>query len=80
VGRCDGSGRYWRSWSGPAKPSRIRTAVCTTPFQPGVDPLTFPADHGGYVSGAVSVVATHPHAATEPALASYVWANPPSSP
>jgi hypothetical protein len=65
---------------GPAMPSRIRTTVCTTPFQRGVDPLTFPADYAGYAGGAVSVVATHPHTTAEPALASYAWANPQSSP
>jgi hypothetical protein len=54
--------------------------VCATPFQPGVDPLTFPADYASYAGGAVTVVATHPHTAAEPALAPYVWATaPPSS-
>jgi triacylglycerol esterase/lipase EstA (alpha/beta hydrolase family) len=65
---------------GPAKASRVSTSVCTTPFQPGVDPLTFPADYASYCIGAVTVVATYPHTAAEPALARYVWANPPASP
>jgi hypothetical protein len=65
---------------GPAKASRIPSSVCTTLFQPGVDPLTFPADYVSYAGGAVTVVATHPHTAAEPALARYVWANPPPSP
>lgn len=29
---------------GPADPVRIDRAVCLRPFQPGVDPVTFPAD------------------------------------
>jgi triacylglycerol esterase/lipase EstA (alpha/beta hydrolase family) len=65
---------------GPAEASRIPTSVCTTPFQPGVDPLTFPADYASYALGAVTVVATYPHTGAEPALARYVWANPPPSP
>jgi hypothetical protein len=66
--------------AGPARPSRIPTSVCATPFQPGVDPLTFPTDYASYAAGAVTVVATHPHTAAEPALAPYVWANPPPTP
>ena len=64
---------------GPANPSRIPTSVCTTPFQPGVDPLTFPTAYAAYATGAMTVVATHPHSAAEPTLARYVWASPPSS-
>jgi triacylglycerol esterase/lipase EstA (alpha/beta hydrolase family) len=66
--------------AGPARASRIPTSVCATPFQPGVDPLTFPTDYASYAAGAVTVVATHPHTAAEPALAPYVWANPPPTP
>src|SRR5205807_4253531 len=40
--------------AGPAKSSRISTSVCTTPFQPGVDPFTFPADYASYAGGAES--------------------------
>jgi hypothetical protein len=65
---------------GPARASRIPASVCTTPLQPGVDPLMFPTDYAAYADGAVTVVATHPHTAAEPALAPYVWANPPPSP
>jgi hypothetical protein len=65
---------------GPANPARVPRSVCTTPFQPGVDPTTFASDYAAYAGGAVAVVATHPHVATEPRLASYVWARPPRSP
>lgn len=30
---------------GPADPARIDPAVCTQPFAPYVDPVTFPADY-----------------------------------
>ena len=35
-----------------------------------------PADYAAYAGGAVMVVATHPHTASEPPLAPYVWADP----
>src|SRR5437763_2871216 len=62
---------------GPADPARVPRSVCATPLQPGVDHLTFPTDYAAYAAGAVTVVATHPHTPTEPALAPYVWARPP---
>jgi hypothetical protein len=65
---------------GPANPARVASSVCTTPLQPGVDPLTFPAEYVAYAGGAVTVVATHPHTASEPTLAPYVWARHPPSP
>ena len=37
-------------------------------------------DYAAYAAGAVTVVATHPHTPTEPALAPYVWARPPPTP
>jgi hypothetical protein len=64
---------------GPADLARVPKSVCTMPFQPGVDPQTFPTDYTAYAGGAVAEVATHPHTASEPPLAPYVWARPPRS-
>jgi hypothetical protein len=65
---------------GPTDLARAPKSVCTTPFQPGVDPQTFPTDYAAYAGGAVAEVAMHPHTASEPPLAPYVWAYPHRSP
>lgn len=56
---------------GPANPGRIARTVCLAPFQPGVDPATFPTDFGGVVATAVTQVATYPHVPREPAVKPY---------
>lgn len=59
---------------GPARPSRIDRGVCLRPFQPGVDPLTFPTDFAGLVGSAGTALATGPFVPAEPALAPYARA------
>ena len=60
--------------AGPASPARIDRSVCLAPFQPGVDPVTFPADLATYVAGAGLQVATYPHVLAEPPLKPYATA------
>lgn len=64
--------------TGPAQVSRIDAGVCTQPFQPGVDPATFPADYAGFVATIGTSAAASPETAAEPPLACYVFATPPS--
>jgi pimeloyl-ACP methyl ester carboxylesterase len=56
---------------GPARADRIDRAVCLQPFQPGVNPVTFPTDFAGVVAAAGAAVATTPFVPAEPALAPY---------
>ena len=60
---------------GPASPARIDRSVCLAPLQPGVDPLTFPANLAGYVAGVGLQVATYPHVLAEPPLKPYAQAD-----
>lgn len=59
---------------GPANPARISKSVCLQPFQPGVNPLTFPTDFAGVVAAAGTALATGPVVPAEPALAPYARA------
>ena len=59
---------------GPADPGRIGRSVCATPFMPGVDPATFPADYAAYIAYIGHSVATAPEVTTEPPLQCYVFA------
>jgi triacylglycerol esterase/lipase EstA (alpha/beta hydrolase family) len=61
--------------SGPADPARISRSVCTQPFQPGVDPLTFPADYASFAAAIATAVAQSPETAGEPPLRCYVFAS-----
>jgi triacylglycerol esterase/lipase EstA (alpha/beta hydrolase family) len=61
--------------SGPASPARISSSVCTHPFQPGVNPLTFPVDYAGYTAAIAQGAAQAPETATEPPLRCYVFAS-----
>jgi hypothetical protein len=61
--------------SGPADPTRISGSVCTQPFQPGVDPLTFPADYASFAAAIATSVAQSPETAKEPPLRCYVFAS-----
>ena len=48
--------------------------MCLQPFQPGVNPLTFPTDFAGLVGYAGTALATGPFVPAEPALAPYARA------
>jgi pimeloyl-ACP methyl ester carboxylesterase len=60
---------------GPADPSRISSTVCTQPFMPGVNPLTFATDFAAADAGVATTLATYPHVSAEPPLACYVTAS-----
>jgi hypothetical protein len=58
---------------GPADPSRIDTgSVCSNPFMPGVNPVTFPADAAATAQDDVTNIFTHPPSKAEPPLKCYV--------
>jgi hypothetical protein len=59
---------------GPAAVARIPSAVCSSPYHQGVNPLTFALDHAGYTTSVGAAVAAHPQSASEPALKPYVFA------
>jgi hypothetical protein len=63
------------SHPGPANPARISPSVGLSPFQPGVDPLTFATNYANYVANAATVLATSPRVNAEPPLAPYVFSN-----
>lgn len=56
---------------GPGRSARLGRGVCLQPFQPGVNPATFPTDFAGLTAAAGTAVATTPHVPAEPALAPY---------
>jgi lipase (class 2) len=60
--------------AGPADPARVARSVCAEPFQPGVNPLTFPADEAGFLADLAQGVAQSPETAHEPPLRCYVYA------
>jgi hypothetical protein len=49
--------------------------VCSTPFQPGVDPATFATDYAGYLAAIGAAAAESPETSAEPPLAPYVFAH-----
>ena len=59
--------------AGPADPSRIPESVCLQPFQPGVDPASFPADYATFLAAIASAAAQSPETSAEPPLAAYVF-------
>jgi hypothetical protein len=61
--------------AGPADPRRIDAAVCTQPFQPGVDASTFATDYAAYASDIASAYRTSEYTPEEPPLACYVTAS-----
>lgn len=60
---------------GPAQKSRIATAVCAEPFQPGVEAATFATEDANYDRKIGETFATYPHVASEPPLRCYVTAS-----
>jgi len=63
---------------GTADPARIPLSVCAQPFQPGVDPATFPTDYAGFVSAIGQAFVASPEVPAEPPLDCYVFAACPS--
>jgi triacylglycerol esterase/lipase EstA (alpha/beta hydrolase family) len=61
--------------AGPAQKSRIATAVCAEPFQPGVNSETFAAEDSEYNGDAAETFGNYPHVASEPPLKCYVTAS-----
>lgn len=63
---------------GPADPDRLDPlsdpSICTTPFQPGVDPLTGAADAAAAALALAQTYATYPSVPDEPPLRCYVFA------
>jgi hypothetical protein len=60
---------------GPAVAQRVSRSVCSTPFQPGVDPATFATDYAGYLAAIGAAAAESPETSAEPPLAPYVFAH-----
>jgi len=58
---------------GPAVRARISPATCLQPFQPGVDPTTFPADHAAFLAYAIDGDGDAADVPAEPPLAPYVY-------
>ncbi|MGY1738617.1 lipase family alpha/beta hydrolase [Geodermatophilus sp. SYSU D00684] len=58
---------------GPAVRARIPLTTCLQPFQPGVDPLTFPTDHARFLAYAADGAGNAPDVPEEPALAPYAY-------
>lgn len=56
---------------GPADPARVDRAVCLQPFQPGVDPVTFPTDFAQLATTAAKQLTVGPRVLREPALQDY---------
>jgi hypothetical protein len=65
------------SHEGLADPARVPGTVCAQPFQPGVDPATFPADYAGYLGAIGQAEQEAPQVSAEPPLACYVFASCP---
>jgi triacylglycerol esterase/lipase EstA (alpha/beta hydrolase family) len=65
--------------SGTADPSRIPPTVCAEPFQPGVDPSSFPSDYAGYLQNIGQGQQNAPQVTAEPPLQCYVFASCPSA-
>jgi hypothetical protein len=63
---------------GPAKASRVPASVCMQGVQPGVDPSTFPVDWAKYLAAVGANATQSPITASEPPLACYVYATPPT--
>jgi triacylglycerol esterase/lipase EstA (alpha/beta hydrolase family) len=64
---------------GPADPARVATGTCARPFQPGVNPATFPADYAGYLAAVGRNATTSPFVPAEPALECYTTATCPTA-
>jgi hypothetical protein len=58
---------------GPASAARIPRSVCSQPFHPGVNPLTFALDYAGYSTSVGAAVAATPQVPAEPRLRRYVY-------
>jgi Lipase (class 2) len=56
-----------------ADPASISTSVCTEPFQPGVEPLSFPTDYASFLAAIGQAAADSPEVSAEPALDCYVF-------
>jgi hypothetical protein len=60
-----------------ADKARIPSSVCAQPFQPGVNPSTFPSDYGRYLQAIGQAQQTAPTVPAEPPLKCYVFASCP---
>jgi hypothetical protein len=58
-----------------ADPARIPRTVCAEPFQPGVDPATFPGSWAAYLAAIGQAQQQAPEVSAEPALKCYVFAS-----
>jgi hypothetical protein len=58
-----------------ADPARIPRTVCAEPFQPGVNPSTFPSDYAGYLAAISQAQQQAPEVSAEPPLKCYVFAS-----
>jgi triacylglycerol esterase/lipase EstA (alpha/beta hydrolase family) len=59
---------------GPASATRIGSAVCAQPFQPGVDPATFATDYAGFLNAIAQGANNSEKLAAEPPVKCYVFA------
>jgi hypothetical protein len=58
-----------------ADPARIPLTVCADPFQPGVNPATFPSDWAAYLAAIGQAEQQAPEVTAEPPLKCYVFAS-----
>jgi hypothetical protein len=65
--------------AGPADAARIPASVCAQPFQPGVNPATFPSDYAAYLAAVGAGGSKAKMISAEPALACYVFADCPTA-
>jgi hypothetical protein len=63
---------------GVADKSRVPVSVCAQPFQPGVNPGTFPADYAAYGQAVAAAQGEAPTLREEPPLRCYVFATCPA--
>jgi triacylglycerol esterase/lipase EstA (alpha/beta hydrolase family) len=63
------------SHEGLGDPARVPRTACAEPFQPGVNPSTFPTDYAAYLSAIGQAQRQAPQVSAEPPLKCYVFAS-----
>jgi triacylglycerol esterase/lipase EstA (alpha/beta hydrolase family) len=58
-----------------ADPGHVSPTVCAAPFQPGVEPASFPSDYAGFLGAIADAQNSAPQVSKEPPLKCYVFAS-----